>query len=60
VESIQLLNLLPGLIQNTLINGVWYVNIGSGDIIEVREHLILGLIWQIIRRGLLGKIDIKP
>src|SRR5690606_9579076 len=29
------------------------------DIIEVREHLILGLIWQIIRRGLLGKIDIK-
>jgi hypothetical protein len=68
-------NLLPGLIQNTLINGVWYavvdqlcqdqailalikpakgigcsvVNIGSGDIIEVREHLILGLIWQIIR-----------
>lgn len=39
--------------------GCSIVNIGSGDIIEVREHLILGLIWQIIRRGLLGKIDIK-
>ncbi|KAK3395266.1 calponin homology domain-containing protein [Podospora didyma] len=39
--------------------GLSVVNIGSGDIIEVREHLILGLIWQIIRRGLLGKIDIK-
>ena len=35
------------------------VNIGSSDLIEGREHLILGLIWQIIRRGLLSKIDIK-
>ncbi len=35
------------------------VNIGSGDLIEGREHLLLGLIWQIIRRGLLSKIDIK-
>lgn len=39
--------------------GCSVVNIGSGDIMEGREHLILGLIWQIIRRGLLGKIDIK-
>ena len=39
--------------------GCSVVNIGSQDIIEVREHLILGMIWQIIRRGLLGKIDIK-
>ena len=39
--------------------GCSVVNVGSGDIIEVREHLILGLIWQVIRRGLLGKIDIK-
>jgi plastin-1 len=39
--------------------GCSVVNVGAGDIIEVREHLILGLIWQIIRRGLLGKIDIK-
>lgn len=39
--------------------GLSVVNIGSGDMIEAREHLILGLIWQIIRRGLLSKIDIK-
>ena len=39
--------------------GCSVVNIGAGDIIEVREHLIPGLIWQIIRRGLLSKIDIK-
>ncbi|KAG6012629.1 Fimbrin, actin-bundling protein, partial [Claviceps pusilla] len=39
--------------------GCSVVNIGAGDIIEVREHLILGLIWQVIRRGLLSKIDIK-
>ncbi|CAL1709223.1 unnamed protein product [Somion occarium] len=39
--------------------GCSVVNIGSNDIIEGREHLILGLIWQIIRRGLLSQIDIK-
>jgi len=39
--------------------GCSVVNIGSGDIIEGREHLILGMIWQIIRRGLLSKIDIR-
>jgi len=39
--------------------GCSVVNIGAQDIIEGREILILGLIWQIIRRGLLSKIDIK-
>ncbi|ADV24382.1 fimbrin [Cryptococcus gattii Ru294] len=39
--------------------GCSVVNIGPQDLIEGREHLILGLIWQIIRRGLLSKIDIK-
>lgn len=39
--------------------GCSVVNIGSSDIIEGREHLVLGLIWQIIRRGLLNKVDIK-
>jgi plastin-1 len=39
--------------------GCSVVNIGARDIAEVNEILILGLIWQIIRRGLLGKIDIK-
>ncbi|KAK8847519.1 hypothetical protein IAR55_005377 [Kwoniella newhampshirensis] len=39
--------------------GCSVVNIGPSDIAEGREHLILGLIWQVIRRGLLSKIDIK-
>lgn len=39
--------------------GCSVVNIGPQDLSEGREHLILGLIWQIIRRGLLSKIDIK-
>ncbi|KAL8277231.1 hypothetical protein RQP46_010404 [Phenoliferia psychrophenolica] len=39
--------------------GLSTVNIGASDLVEGREHLILGLIWQIIRRGLLAKIDIK-
>lgn len=39
--------------------GCSVVNIGSDDIKKGTEHLILGLIWQIIRKGLLNKIDIK-
>lgn len=39
--------------------GCIVVNVHSEDIIDSKEHLILGLIWQIIRRGLLSKIDIK-
>ncbi|KAK2467629.1 hypothetical protein APHAL10511_000484 [Amanita phalloides] len=39
--------------------GCSVVNIGSSDFSEGREHLILGLIWQIIRRGLLAQVDIK-
>ncbi|KIK10621.1 hypothetical protein PISMIDRAFT_596217, partial [Pisolithus microcarpus 441] len=39
--------------------GCSVVNIGPSDIAEGREHLILGLIWQIIRRGLLAQVDIK-
>ena len=39
--------------------GCSVVNIGSTDIAEGREHLILGLIWQIIRKGLLSNVDIK-
>jgi plastin-1 len=39
--------------------GCSVVNIGSSDLSEGREHLILGLIWQIIRRGLLAQVDLK-
>jgi plastin-1 len=39
--------------------GCSVVNIGSGDIMEAREHLILGLIWQIVRIGLMSKITLN-
>lgn len=39
--------------------GCVVVNVHSEDFIEGKEHLMLGLIWQIIRKGLLNKIDIK-
>ncbi|QPG74435.1 Fimbrin, actin-bundling protein [Brettanomyces nanus] len=39
--------------------GCIVVNVHSEDIVDGKEHLILGLIWQIIRKGLLSKIDIK-
>ncbi|EJT99170.1 hypothetical protein DACRYDRAFT_23790 [Dacryopinax primogenitus] len=39
--------------------GCSVVNIGPTDLAEGREHLILGLIWQIIRKGLLSRVDIK-
>lgn len=39
--------------------GCSVVNIGAQDLTDGREHLILGLIWQIVRRGLLSKIDLK-
>ncbi|OLY84265.1 Fimbrin [Smittium mucronatum] len=39
--------------------GCSVVNIGSQDLAQGREHLILGLIWQIIKIGLFANIDIK-
>ncbi len=39
--------------------GCSIVNIGSQDLIEGREHLILGLVWQIIKIGLLAKINLQ-
>lgn len=35
------------------------VNIGSQDLIEGREHLVLGLVWQIIKVGLLAKVNLE-
>lgn len=39
--------------------GCSVVNVGAQDLMDGKEHLILGLVWQIIRRGLLSKIDLK-
>lgn len=34
------------------------VNVGAQDILELREHIILGLVWQIIRIGLLANVSL--
>jgi len=39
--------------------GVKVVNIGSSDIMEGRPHLILGLVWQLVKVALLSKINLK-
>eukprot|EP01120_Amphizonella_sp_Union-15-10_P011300 TRINITY_DN474_c0_g2_i1.p1 TRINITY_DN474_c0_g2~~TRINITY_DN474_c0_g2_i1.p1 ORF type:complete len:522 (-),score=107.79 TRINITY_DN474_c0_g2_i1:73-1638(-) len=49
--------------QNVCINsassiGCNVVNIGAGDLIEGTPHLVLGLIWQIIRIGLLNQVNL--
>lgn len=49
--------------QNLCINsakaiGCSVVNIGAEDLIEGKPHLVLGLIWQIIRIGLFSKINL--
>ncbi|KAJ3141944.1 hypothetical protein HK100_005042 [Physocladia obscura] len=51
-------------INNIVVNsakaiGCSVVNIGAQDFIEGREHLALGLIWQIIKIGLQARVDIK-
>jgi len=50
--------------QNLVINsakaiGCNVVNVGAGDLTEGKVHLVLGLIWQIIRIGLLSAINLK-
>lgn len=39
--------------------GCSIVNIGSQDLIEGREHLVLGLVWQVIKAGLLAKVNLQ-
>jgi plastin-1 len=39
--------------------GCSVVNIGASDILEAKEYLVLGLIWQIVRIGLLANINLQ-
>jgi len=38
--------------------GCSVVNVGAQDIMEFREHIILGLVWQVIRIGLLSNVTL--
>jgi len=35
------------------------VNIGAQDLVDGTHHLVLGLLWQIIKIGLLAKVNLK-
>jgi len=39
--------------------GLTVVNIGSSDLVEGRPHLVLGLIWQMVKMALLSNINLK-
>jgi len=50
--------------QNLAINsaasiGCSIVNIGAQDLMDGTNHLVLGLLWQIIKIGLLSKVNLK-
>jgi len=50
--------------QNLVVNsakaiGCSVVNIGANDLVAGKVHLVLGLIWQIIRIGLMSAINLK-
>lgn len=50
--------------QNVCINsakaiGCQVVNIGAQDLIDGKPHLVLGLLWQVIKTSLSAKIDIQ-
>jgi len=50
--------------QNLAINsaasiGCSIVNIGAQDLVDGTHHLVLGLLWQIIKIGLLSKVNLK-
>lgn len=50
--------------QNIVLNsakaiGCNVINVGAGDLIDGRPHLVLSLIWQIVKIGILGSINLK-
>lgn len=40
------------------IKGLVIVNLGSEDILEMKEDLVLGLLWQLIRHQMLGRVNL--
>ena len=39
--------------------GCHVVNIGAEDLKEGRQHLVLGLLWQVIKIGLFADIELS-
>lgn len=40
------------------IKGLVIVNLGSEDVLEMKEDLVLGLLWQLIRHQMLGRVNL--
>ncbi|XP_028399055.1 plastin-2-like isoform X2 [Dendronephthya gigantea] len=47
------------VLNSALAIGCNIINIGAEDLIDGKPHLVLGLLWQIIRIGLFNRINIK-
>jgi len=39
--------------------GCQVVNVGAGDLLKATPHIVLGLLWQVIKIGLLSDINLK-
>jgi hypothetical protein len=39
--------------------GCQVINIGAGDLLKATPHIVLGLLWQVIKIGLLSEINLK-
>jgi len=39
--------------------GLVVASLGANDLIEGKPHMILGILWQVIKKGLLSKLDIN-
>ena len=39
--------------------GCRVVNVGAGDIMAGSPHLVLGLLWQVVKVGIMAQINLK-
>lgn len=59
LSPFQMIENMNVVINSSKAVGCSVVNIGAQDLMQGKEHLVLGLMWQIIRAGLSAKIDIR-
>ncbi|KAJ6228685.1 nadp-specific glutamate dehydrogenase 1-related [Anaeramoeba flamelloides] len=60
LNKFELINNLNLVLQASKKLGIKLVNIGPEDILEKREHLILGLTWQVVKASLMKQVSSNP
>eukprot|EP01155_Anaeramoeba_flamelloides_P053542 Anaeramoba_flamelloidesc43067_g8_i2.p1 GENE.c43067_g8_i2~~c43067_g8_i2.p1 ORF type:complete len:921 (+),score=276.47 c43067_g8_i2:799-3561(+) len=60
LNKFELINNLNLVLQASKKLGIKLVNIGPEDILEKREHLILGLTWQVVKVSLMKQVSSNP